>query len=221
MFGVLFPHHVCKSFLPLILVVLFCDFPCSHETRCAHCKRMANDWNRLAQKWKDHAVGLVAEVDCTDHKDGGKILCNYLGIESFPTLKYGDPHNLDDYEGGRSFDELDAFAEENLVPLCSVENLEKCDDNMKQLLQELLAMDRAELEKSIEKEEKELELAQKQFQKVVDDLTKQYEAAEIARRKAIDEVMEGQLGTMRQVLAARTRLEHNNEVTNNEGKEEL
>jgi thiol-disulfide isomerase/thioredoxin len=199
-------------FVPFILLM---------ETRCSHCKQMARDWDRLAEKWKGHTVGLVAEVDCTDHVDGGKKLCNYLGIESFPTLKYGEPHDLDEYEGGRSFEELAAFAEENLVPVCSVQNLEKCDDSMTELLKNLLAKDQAELQQSIEEEEKKLELAQAKFQKAVDNLTKQYEAAEIERRKAIDGVMEGHLGLMRQVMAARAKQENNKSDTKNEAKEEL
>jgi hypothetical protein len=50
---------------------------------------MAPDWEKLGEEWKDHAVGLIAEVDCTE--DSGKPLCEEYGIEGFPTLMYGDP----------------------------------------------------------------------------------------------------------------------------------
>ena len=90
------------------------------KERCGHCKRLSQDWARLAKQWHKSDVGLIAEVDCTDNdKGGGKILCNYFGIESFPTLKYGDPNDLNLYDGKRSLQELSNFAEEQLVPICS------------------------------------------------------------------------------------------------------
>merc|ERR1712232_1145818 len=70
-------------------------------------------------------VGFVASVDCTA---GGKPLCDSNGIQGFPTLKWGDPNALEDYQGGRSLDALKSFATENLKPVCSVSNIDLCDD---------------------------------------------------------------------------------------------
>jgi Thioredoxin len=50
---------------------------------------MAPDWEKLAEDWKDHPIGMIAEVDCTEAT--GKPLCEDFGIEGFPTLVYGDP----------------------------------------------------------------------------------------------------------------------------------
>lgn len=171
--------------------------------RCSFCKKMAGDWDRLAHQWKGHDVGLVAEVDCTDSQSGGKKLCEYLDIESFPTLKYGDPRDLWDYEGGRSFQEMHEFAQENLVPLCSVDHLELCDSDEKKILEDFLKMDKSELKGLIEAEEKKLTNAEAEYKATVNKLTKMYEEAEADRRKAVDEVMKGELGMMRQVMLAR------------------
>merc|ERR1712217_899056 len=46
---------------------------------------------------------LVADVDCTE---AGKDLCEKHGVEGFPTIKYGDPDDLKDYQGGRDYDGL-------------------------------------------------------------------------------------------------------------------
>ncbi|KAG7347515.1 thioredoxin [Nitzschia inconspicua] len=167
---------------------------------CSFSKKMARDWDKLTDEWQGHEVGLVAEVDCTDtQKGGGKKLCDHLGIESFPTLKYGDPSN----NGGRSFQEMNDFAKKNLIPLCSIENFEICDSETKLLLKRLTEMDKSELKELIKEEEKKLEDAEKEYKNKVDELTIQYEVAEKIRRKAVDEVMNGHLGTMRQVLMAR------------------
>ena len=49
---------------------------------------MAADWEKLAKDWEGHAVGLIAEVDCTD--PAGKPVCEEFDVEGFPTLMYGD-----------------------------------------------------------------------------------------------------------------------------------
>jgi thiol-disulfide isomerase/thioredoxin len=183
---------------------------------CSYCKRIAKDWERLSKDWKDNDVGLVAAVDCTDHESGGKKLCNQLGIESFPTLKYGDPFQLEEYSGGRSYKDLSAFAKENLVPECSVDNLDICDTESKDVIQKYLTMDEKGLKSMIKEEEGKIEQAEKLFQETIDNLTKEYEVAESNRRQAIDEVMKGDLGLMRQVRSARERENSQTEERNDE-----
>jgi hypothetical protein len=181
---------------------------------------MAGDWDQLSYNWQGHEVGLVAEVDCTDDKSGGKKLCNYLGIESFPTLKYGDPNDLWEYDGSRSYQDMHEFALENLVPLCSVENLHLCDTDTKELLQKFMDMDEMQLKSMIKADEAKLKRAEREYQSTVDELTKEYEAAEATRRNAIDKVMGGHLGVMRQVLVAREQKEddHQEEEEDDSGE---
>jgi len=62
-----------------------------HDRQCGHCKALAPDWEKLANDWKGHKVGLVAEVDCTDPAAEG--VCAEYQIEGFPTLMYGDPNS--------------------------------------------------------------------------------------------------------------------------------
>merc|ERR1712203_642348 len=71
----------------------------------------------------------VADVDCTA---GGKDLCEKNDVRGYPSIKYGDPGDLKDYQGGRSFDDLKKFAEENLGPTCGPgENIDLCDAETK------------------------------------------------------------------------------------------
>merc|ERR1719479_810420 len=62
------------------------------------------------KEFKDSKTALVADVDCTA---AGKPLCDSNGVQGFPTIKWGDPASLEKYEGGRGFDALKKFAEEN------------------------------------------------------------------------------------------------------------
>ena len=60
------------------------------------------------------ATQLVADVDCTAD---GKSLCETVGVRGYPSIKWGDPSDLQDYQGGRDFDALKNFADENLKPI--------------------------------------------------------------------------------------------------------
>lgn len=46
---------------------------------------------------QDHPTAGVFDVDCTA---AGQPLCEANGVKGYPTIKYGDPEDLQDYEGG-------------------------------------------------------------------------------------------------------------------------
>lgn len=174
--------------------------------RCAHCKRMAHDWAKLSEDWIDDEVGLIGDVDCTDHSSGGgKELCNHLGIQSFPTLKYGHPSDLEEYNGGRTYEDLAAFAKEHLIPICSVERVDLCDDEMKGVVQRYLDMSNSELEALIKMEEAVLDEAERTFSRTVDELTKKYEDAERVRKTTIEDVNNGELGLLRSIMLVKEK----------------
>merc|ERR1711907_382719 len=112
------------------------------------------------KKYADSKTALVADVDCTAE---GKDLCETHGVEGFPTIKWGDPSDLEDYEGGREYSELEAFAEENLKPRCSPANIDLCDDEKKKQIKELMAMGAGSLQSEIEKKEAEYKEAEETF----------------------------------------------------------
>ena len=66
---------------------------------CGHCKKMKPDWDKLMEEFKDSETQLIADADCTAD---GKPICDANGVKGFPTLKYGDPNDLQDYQGARS-----------------------------------------------------------------------------------------------------------------------
>merc|ERR1712216_399551 len=106
--------------------------------------------DKLIKKYKGHATALVADVDCTAE---GKPLCEEHGVQGFPTIKWGDPSALEDYDGGRDFDDLVKFADENLKPLCSPKNLDLCDDEKKKQIEEYMKMSVDDLDSEIQKKE--------------------------------------------------------------------
>ncbi|KAL7482189.1 hypothetical protein ACHAW6_007883 [Cyclotella cf. meneghiniana] len=167
---------------------------------CGHCKALAPDWEKLTHEFEGSSTQLVAEVDCTAE---GEPLCNEHGIQGFPTLKYGDPTDLQDYEGGRSYDELLSFAGENLKPTCSIKNLDLCDDAKKAEIEKLLAMSVEELKAAVEGEEKKIADADANFEAEVKKLQERYEllTKEVEDAKAAAKA--AGLGMMKSVLASK------------------
>ena len=121
---------------------------------CGHCKKMKPAWDELMEFYKDSKHYLVAEVECTT--DEGKPLCAEYGVRGYPTIKYGDPADLQDFKGKREIDALKAFAEENLKPLCSLVNPDLCSADQKAALDKYKGMDAGALEVEIAAKTKEL-----------------------------------------------------------------
>ncbi|KAI2494713.1 intramolecular oxidoreductase [Fragilaria crotonensis] len=101
---------------------------------CGHCQALAPTWERLAEDWVGHEVGLVAEVDCTVAES----LCEDFQVQGYPTLFYGDPLAPETYAGDLEYEALSEFAKENIAkPICSVHKTEFCSDEEKLVIAEL------------------------------------------------------------------------------------
>jgi len=99
------------------------------------------------------STSLVGDVDCTAE---GKDLCGKHDVRGYPTIKYGDPSELKDYNGGRSYDDLKKFADENLGPSCGPENLDLCPEGEKAKLESFMKMSSGKLEGRIRNAQKAL-----------------------------------------------------------------
>jgi hypothetical protein len=110
---------------------------------------MKPDWDKLMGEFSGNPTSLVGDVDCTE---SGKDLCEKHGVQGFPTIKWGDPDDLKDYEGGRSFEDLKKFADENLGPQCGPgENIGLCSEKVKGKIEKYLKLSADELQEKIDK----------------------------------------------------------------------
>mmetsp|Transcript_31749 Transcript_31749/g.66562 ORF Transcript_31749/g.66562 Transcript_31749/m.66562 type:complete len:219 (+) Transcript_31749:100-756(+) len=164
---------------------------------CGHCKKLKPDWDKLMDEFAGSASQLVADVDCTTE---GKPLCDEAGVKGFPTLKWGDPSDLQDYQGGRSLDDLKKFATENLKPLCSVKNIDLCDADKKAEIEKYQSMDTAALLAAVVAEEKKLEAAEEFFKSEVQKLQDTYSKLSEDKEKTIADVKASGLGLMKSVM---------------------
>lgn len=95
------------------------------------------------EEFKDSPTSLIADVDCTA---AGQSLCEKNQVQGYPTIKHGDPTDLQDYQGGRSFEDLKKFAEESLGPSCGPKHLDLCSEDIKNKYDVFMKMSAGKLE---------------------------------------------------------------------------
>jgi len=156
-------------------------------------------WDKLMTEFDGHASALVGDVDCTA---AGKPLCDSNGVKGFPTIKYGDPSNLEDYKGGRDFDALSKFASENLKPVCSPSNIDLCDATQKAEIEKFQAMSADDLNAAIAAKEGEQAAAEITFKSEVEKLQATYEQLQKDKEATLEKVKKSGLGVMKAVKAA-------------------
>merc|ERR1712025_1026346 len=160
-------------------------------------KRMKPDWDKLIKKFDGHKDVLIADVDCTA---GGKSLCDSVGVRGYPTIKHGDPSDLQDYKGGRDFSALKKFAE-GLGPTCGPANLDLCDADKKKQIEEFQALGAAKRETMIKEKEEESAKLESDFKAFVDGLQKQYQEASDKKDKDVEAIKSSGLGLLKSVHA--------------------
>lgn len=153
------------------------------------------------KEFKDHETILVADVDCTAE---GKPLCDSNGIQGFPSIKHGDPANLDDYQGGRDLKSLRSFAKK-LKPLCSPSNLDLCDEEGKAAIEKIQAMSDDELSAAIKEGDKKAADAEELFKSEVEKLHNTYQKLQEDKENTIQEIKDSGLGLIKSVAAARKK----------------
>lgn len=159
---------------------------------------MKPDWDKLMKEFADSTTAGVFDVDCTAD---GKPLCDANGVRGYPSIKFGDPNNLEDYKGGRDYDSLYKFASENLKPVCSPTNIDLCDDEKKAEIANFIELGFDELDKLIKAKEEEQEETEKTFKEEVGKLQTTYQKLTEDKDAKMEEIKESGLGLMKAVKA--------------------
>lgn len=126
---------------------------------------MKPDWDRLIGDFEGSKSSGIYDVDCTA---SGESLCTEVGVKGYPTIKYGDPSDksaLKDYQGGRDYESLKKFADENLGPSCGPKTMEYCEGDEKTLIEGFIAKDKETLQAELKKLEKDISSKTKAYDK--------------------------------------------------------
>ena len=165
---------------------------------------MKPDWDKVMKEVNGKGgTTLVADVDCTA---AGKPLCDSNGVQGFPTIKYGDPSALEDYQGGRDYKSLKKFAD-GLKPSCSPANIDLCDEEQTATIKKFMDMSADDLDAEIEKKEDEIKAAEKTFEDALEKLQATYKEISQTKDDTIAAVKASGLGMMKAVKAANAKKE--------------
>jgi protein disulfide-isomerase A6 len=108
---------------------------------------------------------------------------------------------MEDYQGGRSLDDLQTFAKENLGPSCGPANLDLCDADQKKAVEDAMALSDADLDTKIKEGEDSLSGAEDTFKAEVEKLQAKYESLMKEKDETIANVKKGGLGMLKSVKA--------------------
>jgi len=169
---------------------------------------MKPDWDKLMTDYADSKTVLIADVDCTTE---GKPLCDSNGVKGFPSIKYGDPSDLQDYQGGRDLASLTKFAKD-LKPLCSPNNIDLCDEAQKEEIVKVQALSDEELDTEIAASDKKAKDAEDYFSAELEKLQATYKQLQDDKDAILAEVKDSGIGMYKSVRASRK---------GGKGKEEL
>merc|ERR1712039_792598 len=107
-------------------------------------------------------------------------------------IKHGDPNDLQDYQGGRSFDDLSSWAKANLGPQCGPKHLDLCDDVKKAEIAKYSAMSADELAAFIQDGKDKLAKLEDDFKAFVDGLDKQMKEVSPEEKDALLQRLRGE-----------------------------
>ncbi len=135
---------------------------------------MASDFEKLAAAHEGDSSKLIAEVDCTDPKS--EALCQENGVQGFPSLKYGDPSSLADYQGGRDFQSMHGFVLSDVKVSCSPFNVDLCSDEEKKMIGDVMELDDEEIAKKVEEAESLMKEADEELEKGIEGLQSRFQS---------------------------------------------
>ena len=122
-------------------------------------------------------------------------------MQGFPTIKYGDADDLQDYEGEREFEALQQFATESLGPQCGPDNVDLCDAEQAAKIEEYMKMDVAKLDEFIREGDAAVVNITEEFNNAVLELQATYDKMEADRDTNVKKIKAGGLGIQRSVRA--------------------
>ena len=108
-------------------------------------------YDQLGDEYADSSSVLIGDADCTA---SGKELCNDNDVRGYPTIKYFNgetgPKGAD-YSGGRDFDSLKKFVEDNLEVKCQADSGEGCTDKEKGYIEKMKAKGADDIQKQYDR----------------------------------------------------------------------
>ena len=111
---------------------------------------MKPTWDALGDKYASSSSVVVADVDCTVEQD----LCSEYDVKGYPTIKYFTAETDvkgDDYQGGRSAEDLEQFVSETLEVKCLLADTAGCSEKETEFMGKWKAKPKEEAKSQLER----------------------------------------------------------------------
>ena len=132
--------------------------------------------------------------------------CGTVSTNVAHFFQFGDPNDLQKYEGGRDEAALKEFAAENLGPTCGPDNRDVCDDEQLTRLDKFMAMADSKLNKFISKRVKQLAQSADDLEALKEKSQKRITRAEKKDKKLQSKVKKSGLGMAKSVKAFKAKV---------------
>lgn len=174
-----------------------------YSSKCEDCKKYAPVWDVLANEFANNPIALIGAVNCLNPKS--RNLCLREGINKMPSVKYGDPDNLEFYTGKGMLEDLVIFGKKNLRPFCAPDDyrIRFCSKKEYEKLQNFLNNTIDELEDMIEEQENLLKEANTNFTEQTEILNDYYNVFLDALKKVEREADENGYSIMKKIKEMR------------------
>jgi thioredoxin-like negative regulator of GroEL len=141
-------------------------------------------WEQLGTDFENSKTVLIGNVDCTVEQD----LCSKYGVQGYPTIKYftgATATEGDAYSGGRTYDDMKAFADESLGPSCDAAHMDLCSEEQTKDLEEAMKMSQEERDVKITAATEAAAEAEATFKAEVSKLQSTYEKLQSDKESAV------------------------------------
>jgi thiol-disulfide isomerase/thioredoxin len=168
---------------------------------CGHCRAMKSSWDALMEDYKEDPHVLIGDCDCTGDC---RAICEEMGVQGYPSLRFGDPTALQDYTGGRDLESLKKHAQ-TLKPLCSLDKMHLCNDEQRRDIELMLAMSAEDLNAQVEEIEGELTAVESEYKAAVERLQAEYHRLQDEKNSAVARLKSTGLAIMKAIQAANAK----------------
>eukprot|EP00588_Corethron_pennatum_P009393 CAMPEP_0194278714 /NCGR_PEP_ID=MMETSP0169-20130528/11909_1 /TAXON_ID=218684 /ORGANISM="Corethron pennatum, Strain L29A3" /LENGTH=153 /DNA_ID=CAMNT_0039022971 /DNA_START=220 /DNA_END=681 /DNA_ORIENTATION=+ len=153
----------------------------------------------MASELVGNPTVLVGEIDCDDEND----LCEDHDIEGFPTIKWGSPDALNDYNLDMETDDMVKFVK-NMKPQCSISNIDLCDDEKKAFIESMSALSFEEINEKVTDIEKQIKGMEDDFELGLEGIENDYEQLDKEHQKTLKSIKDaGNVALAKSVLGTK------------------
>merc|ERR1712183_1142284 len=116
-------------------------------------------------------------------------LCEEFSVDGFPTLKWGSRDAAEDYDGGRDYASMAAFAKEHITKLaCSMKSLDACTNEEKKDIETVQSYSDDRLKEIVQIIKDTVKAEEKKLNDAVNELQKEYDRVSKEHTVKIDAV---------------------------------